>query len=119
MEKRCLQCGDMIIGRVDKKFCTDQCRSTYNNNLRQDINNLVKKINYTIRKNRRILADFNPNGKSKVHQSDLMDKGFNFNYYTNTFTTKRGSIYYFCYDQGYLPIDKGYYALVHKLDYVN
>ena len=29
-EKRCLECGDVIKGRADKKFCDDQCRSNYN-----------------------------------------------------------------------------------------
>ncbi len=44
--------------------------------------------------------------------------GFNFNYYTNIFSTKSGNCYYFCYDQGYLAIDDEYYALVHRMDYV-
>ena len=38
-----------------------------------------------------------------------------FNYFTNIYTTKAGTVYYFVYDQGYLPIDGGdYYALVKR-----
>ncbi len=29
--KTCLTCGAPLIGRVDKKFCDDYCRSMYNN----------------------------------------------------------------------------------------
>ena len=27
----CLECGEKIIGRSDKKFCNDACRNSYNN----------------------------------------------------------------------------------------
>ena len=33
MEKNCPECGEHIIGRVDKKFCSDQCRASHNNKL--------------------------------------------------------------------------------------
>ena len=29
--KNCLECGDAIAGREDKKFCCDGCRNSYNN----------------------------------------------------------------------------------------
>lgn len=38
-EKTCLECGEKIIGRADKKFCSDQCRISYNNRVRGDDNN--------------------------------------------------------------------------------
>lgn len=33
-EKRCPVCGERVIGRIDKKFCTDECR-THANNLKR------------------------------------------------------------------------------------
>ena len=33
LEKRCPVCGEKVIGRIDKKFCCDGCR-THANNLR-------------------------------------------------------------------------------------
>ena len=118
-EKRtCPVCGDAIIGRADKKFCTDQCRSIYNNNSNRDVNNYVRRINHILRRNRKILAELNPGGKAKVNKQLLLDKGFNLNYYTNTYTTKNGNTYFFCYDMGYLPIEDNWYALVEKQDYV-
>ncbi|MEL6987691.1 MAG: DUF2116 family Zn-ribbon domain-containing protein, partial [Bacteroidota bacterium] len=31
MRKVCPECGTKILGRADKVYCSDQCRSTYNN----------------------------------------------------------------------------------------
>ena len=118
-EKVCLECGTSIFGRADKKFCSPQCRNDYNNKLRTDVNNYVRRINNTLRKNRRILSELNPSGKAKVQKEKLLAQGFDLNYFTNTYTTKAGAIYYFCYDQGYLPIDHDYYALVVKQEYVD
>jgi hypothetical protein len=118
MKKRCLECTDEFIGRADKKFCCDGCRSSYNNKLNSDTTNFVRNINNILRKNRRILAELNPNGKSKTHKDKLLEKGFKFSYFTNIYKTKAGKIYYFCYDQGYLPLDNGWMALVVKKSYV-
>jgi uncharacterized Zn ribbon protein len=93
MKKRCLECTDEFIGRADKKFCCDGCRSSYNNKLNSDTTNFVRNINNILRKNRRILAELNPNGKSKTHKDKLLEKGFKFSYFTNIYKTKAGKIY--------------------------
>ncbi len=118
MKKSCLECNEEFIGRSDKKFCSDQCRSSHNNKLNSDANNFVRNVNNILRKNRRILATLNPDGKSKVHRDKLLEKGFKFSYFTNIYQTKAGKTYHFCYDQGYLAIDRGYYALVVRQSYV-
>jgi predicted nucleic acid-binding Zn ribbon protein len=112
--KACLECGDPIKGRADKKFCSDQCRVTYNNRLNSDDTNYLRNVNYALRKNRRILVELNTTGKTKVSREKLMRKGFDFGYFTSTYKTKDGAIYYYCYEQGYLPIEKEYYLLVVK-----
>ncbi|PLX00786.1 MAG: hypothetical protein C0594_15270 [Marinilabiliales bacterium] len=117
MERKCLECGDSFTGRADKKFCSDQCRNTFNNKLNSDTNNYVRNINNILRKNRRILDGLTPNGKSKVKRTKLESMGFNFNYHTHIYTTKKGSVYYFCYEFGYLPIEDDYFALVKREDY--
>ena len=117
--KKCPECGEEILGRADKKFCSDQCRNTFNNRQKQDANNYIRNVNNILRKNRRILADLNPNGKSKASRNKLVEKGFNFDYYTNSYTTKTGKTYYYCYEFGYLSIEDDYYFLVMKQDYVD
>jgi hypothetical protein len=112
VKRKCLECGEEITGRVDKRFCSDQCRNTYNNRQNSDSVNHVRNINNILRKNRRILMELNPGEKTKVHRSKLIDKGFNFNYLTSTYTTQKGSTYFFCYEHGYLPITEDFYFLV-------
>ncbi len=114
MEKSCLECGEKIVGRTDKKFCSDYCRNAYNNNLNKDNKNLVRNVNNQLRKNYRILEELNPDGKVRISKSKLVAKGFNFDYLTSIYTTKTGNTYYFVYDQGYLPLEGDFYALVKR-----
>ncbi|MDA3953483.1 MAG: hypothetical protein PF485_07540 [Bacteroidales bacterium] len=116
--KKCPDCGDEIIGRADKKFCSDQCRNTYNNKLNSDASNTVRNINNILRKNRRILQDYNKqSGKTMVTKNKLLTSGFNFSYFTHIYTTKKGIIYHFCYEQGYLFLeDRALYLLVENKD---
>ena len=118
MKKQCLECKDEFHGRADKKFCSDQCRNAYNNKLNSDANNFVRNINNTLRKNRRILEELNPNGKAQVHRDKLLERGFKFSYFTNIYKTKSENTYYFCYEYGYLERDNGYFTLVIKQEYV-
>ena len=109
---KCLECGDKVIGRPDKKFCTDQCRSQYNNRLNKDKTNYMRRVNNILRRNRRIMMDLNPNGKAKVRRDELLLRGFIFEYHTHTYTTKAGKTYVFCYEHGYLPLPDELFALV-------
>ncbi|MCI5058995.1 MAG: hypothetical protein MRY83_22970 [Flavobacteriales bacterium] len=118
MTKQCPNCQESFFGRTDKKFCSDYCRNSFNNRLNSDTTNFMRNVNNTLRKNRRILSKLNVNKKTKVSEKKLKREGFNFEYYTNIYETKKGSKYFFCYDQGYLPIDGGFYTLVEKQDYV-
>lgn len=118
MKKTCLECGDPFSGRSDAKFCSDHCRATnYNKSNVGDV--YIRKVNSILRRNRRILLEFNPQGKSRVRESDLLAKGFNFNYSTNIYNTKAGKTYNFCYDQGYINTNDGYITLVTRHDYVH
>ena len=112
MDRLCLECETKLMGRIDQKFCNDQCRNTYNNRLNKDESALMKNINNQLRKNRRILRELNPNGKVKVKKQTLQAKGFSFKYYTNIYKTKEGKIYYFCYEYGYLLLDNDFILLI-------
>ncbi len=116
VEKTCLDCGEKIIGRSDKKFCSVECRVSYNNKLNSNETNHMRNVNNILRKNRRILIEANPAGKTKISREKLNQKGFDFNYFTNIYKTKEGSIYYYCYEQGYLPIENNWYLLVERKD---
>ena len=74
MTKQCLECGDKIVGRIDKKFCTDGCRNAYNNRVNKDSKNLIRNTNNRLRKNYRILEVLNPEQKTKTSRDKFDDR---------------------------------------------
>ena len=112
--KNCLECGDKMVGREDKKFCGDGCRNDYNNKMNTDHTNLMRNINNKLRKNYRILTELNPEGKTKTTKNKLISRGFDFDLITSVYTTKTGNTYYFVYDQGYMTVENEGYVLVKK-----
>lgn len=114
MERKCLVCGDKLIGRVDRKFCSDHCRNSHNNSLKRSNINLVRNINNQLRKNYRILETINADDKTKTTKNRLLQMGFSFDYFTSIYTTKTGSTYFYLYDQGYLALDNDFYLLVKR-----
>ncbi|MGB0885337.1 MAG: hypothetical protein ACPGVH_05190 [Chitinophagales bacterium] len=113
-EKKCPECGDKIMGRADKKFCSDYCRNAFNNKKNSASNNLIRNVNNALKRNWRILEELNPEDKCRVHKNKLVENSFNFEYYTNIYTTKTGNVYYFVYNQGYQELENNYYLLVKK-----
>ena len=116
MENLCLYCGEKLKGRADKKFCDSSCRNGYNNQQNSDSNKVMRNINRRLRKNRKILAELIPENEEmkKVQQDFLLKRGFSFEYFTNIYTTKKGKIYHFVYDMGYLDLGEGWYLIVQR-----
>lgn len=113
-ERQCLDCSQPILGRADKKFCNDQCRSNFNNQLNSDSHNLVRNINNILRRNRRILQQLNPTGETKTTCKKLNKLGFNFNYFTGTDQIQTVNTYNFCYDYGYLVLSEEEVLIVKR-----
>lgn len=114
MNKVCLECEEKIVGRADKKFCNDYCRNAYNNRINKDSKNLIRNINNRLRRNYRILEGINPGKKAKTTRDRLVDRGFDFEYITQQYTTRSGTVYYFVYDLGYLPLNNDLYVIVRR-----
>jgi hypothetical protein len=114
--KKCLQCGKLLRGRSDKKFCNDYCRNNYNNQLKAHSNNHVRNINCALGKNRRVLEELLPAAEEigKATKEKLLNHGFSFKYITHTFTNKKGATYFYCYDYGYLPLDNDWFLIVKR-----
>lgn len=110
--RHCQECGEVLRGRIDQRFCSDPCRSTYHNRRKAAPSELMRRINGVLRKNYRILCAANPSGKTRISGEVLRAQGFNFHYFTHQYRTQAGKIYYFVYEQGYLSLDDGSYALV-------
>lgn len=111
-----MSCGKPLRGRSDKKFCDDYCRNNYNNQLKGADGKLMRNINNALRKNRNILQSVLPatEDTAKANKEKLVAKGFSFKYFTHQYQTKKGSIYYYCYDFGYLPLDNDWFLIVRQ-----
>ncbi|CAM1373838.1 conserved hypothetical protein [Tenacibaculum litopenaei] len=113
-EKQCLECREKVIGRIDKKFCSDYCRNSFNNKVNKESKNLIRNTNNRLRKNYKILCELNSHGKTKVSRRKLFDRGFDFKFMTSIYTTKAGNTYFYVYDQGYLELENEVYLLVKQ-----
>ena len=112
MEKKCLDCGDTLRGRTDKKFCSDQCRNNFNNRQNRDSNNFVRNVHGLLRKNRRILADLYSDGKVRVHKDALFALGYNFSFFTHVIETSQGYKFHYCFEYGYREAGDDFLELV-------
>ena len=110
--KYCLLCNEKLEGRIDKKFCSDYCRTEYHNNRNRLSAETIRKINTILKRNRKILAELNPVKRTAVTKQILLAKGFSFKYFTNEYITKNGNRYYMCYEYGYREISNQKYLLV-------
>ncbi len=101
----CEQCQKPLHGRTDQRFCDAYCRNAFHNRSKQPYEQYIKLVNAHIRKNRRILREICPVGKTTVRREVLEIKGFNFKYFSGTFHAhSSGQTYYLCYDYGFAAI---------------
>ena len=112
--KQCLHCSKPVKGRTDKKFCDDYCRNIYNNQLKAISHRLVRNINNSLAKNRRILENLIPPGDDmiKVSREKMQQLGYHFKFNTHLYTNKKGGVYYYCYDYGFLPLENDWCLVV-------
>lgn len=116
INKKCIECSKPLKGRADKKFCDDLCRNSFNNKLNSDSNGHVRNINNILRRNRRMLEETLPASEemAKITKQKMLEKGFQFKYFTHTYTNKKGNIYYFCYEYGYLLLEGDWLLVVKR-----
>lgn len=121
-QRTCKGCGDPIGGRADKLFCTESCKSAYHYEQRlHNDESVFRRIDRQIKTNRRVLKGYNKAGMSTVRSEVLQEEGFDPGYYTHTWESSKGTMYYFCYEFGFLPIKKrgvDKYLLVHHQHYM-
>ncbi len=116
--RNCLYCRKIIRGRIDKKFCNDYCRNSYNNRQKssESAAPVIRHINSALLKNRRILASLLPEDgeNAKTNKEKLQRLGFRFGFFTHIYITRSARTYYYCYDYGYLPLENEWYLVVKQ-----
>ena len=115
-ERPCKECGQIVAGRSDKLFCSDHCRSSYNNRLNSYSTGVIRNTNNILKKNWRILSELNQEGTTKIKRDMLVSRGFSFDYITSTYTNRSNQQYRYCYDQGYMILKEDRVLLVEKVD---
>ncbi len=114
MSKKCIVCQKSLVGREGKRFCSDACRIDHHNQLKRTGTQFVRLINDRLRRNHKILCEFNCEGITKTNRASLVIRGFDFNIVTMIESKSSGEKYFYIYDQGYCKYDKDHYLLVKK-----
>lgn len=87
--RTCAHCGNDLMGRADKRFCSDQCRATATN--RRKMANTgeqwIRRLNRILRQNRNVLHQVTPEGKTTVRRETLTARGFCFDFFTHLYQT--------------------------------
>lgn len=112
--KKCPECGFVILGRADKVFCSDLCRTRYNNQKQKTQTGLIRKINQKLRKNWIILDGYRSKNDPVVTRKLLLESGFDFSLFTSTVEGFDHPPINYCYDIGYYSVDKNRIKLVFK-----
>ncbi len=122
IQAQCLYCEKQLSGRTDKKYCDLHCKSAYQyKKTKENPERFYNKVDNQLRLNRRILKEYNKGGKVTVRCERLLNLGFNPNFFTHFWRNKKGDVYWFVFEYGFLKRienDKEKYVLVIWQDYM-
>lgn len=113
----CQNCGRLIRGRSDKKFCDDYCRNSHNNQRRSVDSGEVRSILSILKTNQKILATVLRDGEEYVKISflKLCDMGYNFRYHTHSSLGAHNCSFQFCFERGIYRMDQDWVIVVRDL----
>ena len=123
LKRSCVHCNTPLEGRVDKLFCNPNCKSAYHYVKSQEKDaSMYNRIDRQLKQNRRLLKNYNKAGKSTIRKENLINAGFEPKYFTHYWKNKKGDVYLFCYEFGFLERKengRSKYVLVHWQPYMN
>ena len=99
-EYHCLNCNSPIYGRTDKKYCCQECKDFYNNNIRATKLKLRSITLKNLERNHSILKQLLDKNIKSVRLTELDALGFNSDYCTFT-TWEQNMRLLHCYDIRY------------------
>jgi len=101
-EKTCPVCNTKVNGRSDKIFCSIKCKSIRQYETRQKEEQFFLNVDKQLKINRKILKKYNKSGYTIIRSSQLVDEGFNPKFFTHFWKNKKGDVYLFVYEFGFL-----------------
>lgn len=97
----CLECGKIILGRTDKKFCNLACKNKYNNQRLKEKKerrlNIIRKLS----RNYEILESLLEEEQSFYYIEELIKLGFDIRYITEVRHLGSRNQIFLCFDIAY------------------
>lgn len=122
IQKKCLYCDNELQGRTDKKYCNLHCKSAYQyKKQKEEPERFYNKVDNQLKLNRKLLKAYNKAGKSIIRAKVFFDLGFDANFFTHYWKNKKGEVYLFVYEYGFLKKNEGgkdKFVLVMWQDYM-
>lgn len=106
-KKHCKECGAVLTGRTDKKFCDSNCRSLFHNRANRKETERMRQVERVMRRNRYFLDRKAQNGRKFIPVVELFDSGFDLKYFTHFHEDQEGRVWRMVYDIPYLLTKKG------------
>lgn len=97
--KHCKQ--EFTATRLNQEYCCYDHKKKANNLKAKELRDNTKKINSILRNNRGILHDFYSTGNFNVSLNELVEKGYQYNYHTDTDKDpETKALIHWCYEYG-------------------
>ncbi len=99
--KTCQECGQILAGRIDKKFCDSDCRTNYHNRTQRIASEKFRLIERAMKRNRNFLQRRRQEGWKFISVLELRDCGFDLKYFTHLVEDPKGRVWRYVYDEPY------------------
>lgn len=111
----CLNCNKSIAGRIDKKFCSLDCKNLYNYKTRRNTKNATATIDSYLHRNREILCTLMGKSKKEIFDRLIISRtGFRFDYFTGIYMNKEGKMYHLVYDYAWMDFSDQKVLVIRK-----
>ncbi len=110
-DRHCLECGEPLYGRPDKKFCSSSCKSKYHGELRRWHNRLYSTTLDNLNRNYGILEHLYRLNNTGCPTSELLAMGFRPDFVTHRVEKKGKHLEYRCFDFVYNMSDSKLFNL--------
>ena len=115
MKKKCQTCGKEMVGRIDKRFCSTDCKNQYHGSLRRNTRDAVAEIDGYLHRNREILALLvGEASQIEIDRLVLNRTGFKYEYHTSTYLNKAGKMYRLVYDYAWMEFSDQKVLVIKK-----
>jgi len=112
----CKICKKGLKGRIDKIFCSIECKNYYHTNLRRVTNETARALDKTLHRNRSILLELLGKNtfQKKIKRIVLVKKKFSFKYITHFHVNSKGKMYHHVYDFAWMEFSDDEILIIRR-----